>query len=118
MPAKPLPVEKVPAVLAATPQRIQGFTRGLTSAHLRMGPSPGEWSANEVLAHLRSGSEDWANRTTEIVSEHEPVLPAISPRNQIESTDFRELEFAPSLRSLAAQRADLLTVPEALPTDW
>lgn len=69
-----------------------------------------------MLAHLRSYSDAWGDCITKTVAEVEPVLRAINPRTWIESTVYRELEFAPSLQSSAALRADPLTVFEALLT--
>jgi len=40
---------------------------------------------------------------------------AINPRTWIKTTDYPELGFRSSLRSFAAQRADLLAVLEPLP---
>ena len=42
---------------------------------------------------------------------------AVNPRTWITQTDYLELEFRPSLRAFAVQRAALLAVLEALPPD-
>jgi DinB superfamily len=50
-----------------------------------------------------------------MIAEDTPTLRAVNPRTWIKQTDYRDLEFRPSLRAFAAQRADLLAVLEPLP---
>jgi hypothetical protein len=46
-------MEQVLTLLAETPRRIAALTAGLAPAQLHTCPSEWEWSANDVLAHLR-----------------------------------------------------------------
>lgn len=41
------------ALLAAAPARLAELTAGRPSTQLHTAPASGEWSANDVLAHLR-----------------------------------------------------------------
>jgi len=102
-------------LLAETPPRIAALTAGLAPAQLRTAPNPGEWSANDVLAHLRSCADMWGDCIATIIAEDRPTIRAINPTTWIKKTDYPELEFRPSLRSFATQRADLLAVLEPLP---
>jgi len=52
-----------------------------------------------------------------IIAEDTPTLRAVNPLTWIKKTDYPELEFRPSLRSFATQRADLLAVLEPLPQE-
>ena len=61
MPNKSLTTERVLTLLAATPQRIAALTADLTPEELQTRPTPDEWSANEVLAHLRACADVWGN---------------------------------------------------------
>jgi hypothetical protein len=70
-----------------------------------------------VLAHLRACGDIWGGCIAAIVAEERPTLRAVNPRTWIEQTDYPELEFQPSLRAFAAQRADLLALLEPLPPD-
>jgi hypothetical protein len=54
MPRRSFTIEQVLTALAETPPRIAALTAGLAPAQLHAAPSPGEWSSNEVLAHLRA----------------------------------------------------------------
>jgi hypothetical protein len=58
VPNRSLTVEQVLTLLAQTPPCIATLSAGLAPAQLQGAPAPGEWSANEVLAHLQSGRGD------------------------------------------------------------
>jgi uncharacterized damage-inducible protein DinB len=106
-------------MLAVTPPRIAALTAGLVPAQLHAPGSHGEWSANDVLAHMRSCADVWGNCIAMIIAEDMPTIRAINPRTWIKSTDYFEQEFQPSLQAFAAQRTDLLAVLEPLgPEDW
>ena len=102
-------------LLAENPQRIAGLTAGLATAQLHAAPSPGEWSLNDVLAHLRACSDVWGDYLMKIIAEDGPTWRGISPRAWIKKTNYRELEFQPSLLSFTMQRTNLLAVLAPLP---
>lgn len=112
-----LTTDQVLTLLAETPPRIAAVTAGLTPAQLRTAPSPAEWSANEVLAHLRSCADVWGDCIATILAEDQPTIRAVNPTTWIKRTDYPTLEFGPSLRVFATQRADLLAVLGPLPPD-
>ncbi len=115
MSSRPLTIEQILTLLAEAPTRIAALTAGLTPAQLCTAPGPGEWSANDVLAHLRACADMWGDCIVTIIAEDRPTIRAINPITWIKKTDYLELEFRPSLRSFATQRADLLAVLEPLP---
>ena len=117
MPSDSLTVEQVLALLAATPPRIAALAEGLTPAQLRTAPSDGEWSANEVLAHLRSCADVWGDCIATILAGDAPTIRAINPTTWIRQTDYPEQEFAPSLDAFTTQRAKLLALLGPLPPD-
>ncbi len=117
MPDTPLNTAQILAMLAAGPPRIAEQTAGLTAAQLRAAPAPGEWSANEVLAHLRSCADVWGGCIATILREDHPTIRAVNPRTWIKSTDYHAQAFQPSLEAFAAQRAALLALLEPLPPD-
>lgn len=49
-----LTIEQVLDLLTKNPLQIAELTSNLTPTQLQAAPNPGEWSANDVLAHLRS----------------------------------------------------------------
>ena len=108
-------IERVLTLLAETPARIATLTTGLTPAQLHTTPNHDGWSINDVLAHLRACADVWGNCIVAMIAEDTPTLRAVNPLTWIKRTDYLELEFRPSLRSFATQRADLLAVLEPLP---
>jgi DinB superfamily len=119
MPRESLTIEHVLTLLAETPPRIFAITADLTSDQLQAIPGPDEWSANDVLAHLRSCADVWGGCIRTMLDQDAPTLRAVSPRAWIKTTNYRDQQFRRSFRAFAAQRADLLTVLEPLtPKAW
>ena len=115
MPNKTLTIEQVLSVLAETPLRIAALTADLAPAQLNTAPARNQWSANDVLAHLRACADIWGNCMMTMIGEDRPTLRAVNPRSWIDKTNYLNLEFRPSLRAFARQRADLLAVLNQLP---
>lgn len=112
-----LTIEQLLSKLAATPPRLAALTAGLAPAQLRTAPNPEEWSANEVLAHLRACADVWGGCIATILAQDTPTLRAVNPRTWIQKTDYLDLDFRPSLGAFATQRAELLAVLEPLPPE-
>jgi len=112
-----LATEQILTILAETPPRIVALTASLAPAQLHSAPDPDEWSASDVLAHLRACNDVWGNNMLVIIAEDRPTLRGVNPRAGIKKTDYREQEFQPSLSTFATQRADLLAVLESLPPE-
>lgn len=108
MAARALATEDILALLAAAPTRIAALTVDLAPDQLRTPPAPGEWSANEVLAHLRACADVWGGCMMRMLAEEEPTLRAINPRAWIDRTDYPTLDFQASLRAFTEQRVELL----------
>ena len=116
---KSLTIEQILTMLAEAPPRLAALTAGLAPAQLHINPSQGEWSANDVLAHMRSCADMWGNCIARIIAEDTPTIRAVNPRTWIKSTDYLEQEFRPSLHAFTTQRAELLALLESLPhEDW
>lgn len=114
MPESELTSAQVLAMLAAAPPRIAELTAGLAPEQLRSAPAPGQWSAGEVLAHMRACADMWGGAIREILTHDHPTLRAINPRAWIERTDYRAQAFGASLAAFASQRAELLATLEPL----
>jgi hypothetical protein len=117
VPSRSLTTEQILILLAETPTRLAALTADLPPDQLHTTPNHDEWSANDVLAHLRACADVWGNCIMAMIAEDTPTLRAVNPLTWIKKTDYLELEFRPSLRSFATQRADLLAVLEPLPID-
>jgi hypothetical protein len=110
-----LPTEQLLTLLAENAGRLVAMTSGVTPSQLQTKPTRDGWSANEVLAHMRSCADVWGGCIAAILAEDSPTLRAVNPRTWIKRTKYPELQFRPSLRAFTSQRADLLAVLEPLP---
>ena len=117
MPSKPLPIEQILTMLGEGPPRIESLTAALAPAQLQINPNADEWSANDVLAHLRACADVWGNNMLAIIAEEGQTLRGVNPRVWIKKTDYLEQDFQPSLDAFAKQRRQLLAVLESLPPE-
>lgn len=117
MPGKTPAIEQILAMLTIAPERIAALTIDLTPAQLHTAPALDEWSANDVLAHLRTCADVWGSCIQTILAQDKPTIRAVNPRTWMKQTDYRQQEFAASLPAFAAQRAELLTVLNPLPPE-
>lgn len=115
MPRTLLMPERALALLAEAPRRLAALTRGLSEAQLHRAPERGEWSANEVLAHLRACADTRGEAIRTILASDHPTFRAVNPLTWIKETDYLDLDFRPSLRAFTKQRAALVRILEALP---
>jgi len=112
---QPLTIDQVLTRLEEQPESIAALMADLPRARLHRPPSGGEWSVNDMLAHLRSCSDIWGKYIAMIITEDHPTIRAMNPTTWIKSTNYPELEFAPSFRAFAKQRAELLAFLRPLP---
>jgi len=115
----PLTIDQVLTQLREQPKAIAALTAGLPRARLHRSPDDGEWSLNDVLAHLRCCADVWGKYIAMIIAEDRPTIRAMSPRTWIKRTNYPDLEFTLSLRAFTKQRAELLALLRPLPkTGW
>ena len=115
-----LPTEMILRELATAPVRLKELAAGVMPSLLERPPAADEWSAGQVLAHLRACADVWGERyMLPILQQDVPTIKAINPRTWILSTDYLQLDFQPSLLAFTKQRHRLLAVLNGLtPTDW
>lgn len=114
-----LQVEQILTMLEEAPPRLASLTADLTPVQLITAHSLGEWSARDVLAHMRSCSDMWGSAIRTILAEDRPTIKAVNPTTWIKQTDYLEQEFRPSLQAFTTQRAELMSLLKALsPQDW
>lgn len=116
---KTLTVEQVLAMLEGAPPQIAAFTAGLEPVQLHTAPQPGEWSANDVLAHLRACADVWGGYIAAMLAQDRPALITTNPRTWITKTDYPQQPFRASLRAFTAQRIDLVAgLADLHPDSW
>ena len=68
----PRTTEQILTMLAATPAHLAGLTEGLPPAQLQAPPEPSEWSARDMLAHLRACADMWGGCIVAMLAEDRP----------------------------------------------
>ena len=101
VPRRSRAVDQALEQLERSPALIADLTKDLTGAQLHAIPGPDEWSANDVLAHLRACADVWGRCIATIIDNDVPTIRAISPRGWIKRTNYRDLTFRASLERLA-----------------
>ena len=117
---KYLPTDQILAILKETPLRLAKLTSGLATVQLHTVSGTGEWSVNEVLAHLRACDDIWGGYyIMTILAKDKPTITASNPRTWIKNTNYLEQDFQTSLRAFTKQRKKFLAVLESLsPKKW
>lgn len=119
MTAKTDPRDQILTLLTNQPAHIVELTANLDEARLHAAPGPAEWSLNDILAHLRSCSDAWGGCIAQILASEHPTIRAINPRTWVRRTNYREIDFQPSLRAFLDQRNALVDFLRSLePEDW
>lgn len=97
-------------LLGETLHRITSITEHFDEASLQAKPDKGEWSANVILAHLRSCADVWGDQIEKMLLQDSQNLPYRHPRQWINKTSYRELPFHDSFQAFQAQRGKLLEI--------
>jgi len=80
-----------------------------------MHPAAGEWSPEEVLAHLRAAHDITEPRILAILTRDNPPLPAFDERRWQEVACYLALPMTESLETLRLRRHELVQALHALP---
>ena len=112
-------IEQLLARLADTPGRIARAVEGLDESQLRSFSTTGEWSALEILAHIRASDDVLAYRAYIILVGDKPLLHAYDERRWAEVARYVQYDFRSLLSSFASRRADLIQMLRHIaPDDW
>ena len=115
--ADPRVIQTHLAQLIDTPACLAAAVAGLDEARLRLPPAPRQWSAIEILAHLRSCADLWGYSIYAMLTEDKPTLPLLDPRRWARALRYTHLEFAPAFQVFNLQRRELLNVLNSIPSD-
>ena len=106
-------------MLEAAPTQIAASVTGLEPARLQAAPKPDEWSASDILAHLRACADVWGGYIAAMLAQDRPVLRTTNPRTWMTKTDYPQQPFLASLPAFTAQRIDLLArLTDLHPESW
>jgi uncharacterized damage-inducible protein DinB len=115
MKATPSEINKYLVRLSKTPQRIGQMIEDMDQARLQQRIDAKSWSANDILAHLRSCADLWTHSMYAMLAENEPQFSDIDERKWTKITRYAELPFEESFQAFVLQRKNLLRVLQVLP---
>lgn len=115
MKATPAEINKYLGILSETPQRIGQAAKDMDRGRLQQRVDARSWSANDILAHLRSCADLWTHSIYAMLAENEPQFSDIDERKWAKITRYAELPFEESVQALSLQRKNLLRVLQELP---
>ena len=110
-------VSNVLSRLAGVPSRIARASAALTEAAKRPTTGDGEWSAGDILAHLRASNDIWSHRMHAILVRDNPPLPAYDERRWAGVAGYAQIDYASSLNIYTLQRAELVTMLRGIALD-
>ncbi|MEJ2599027.1 MAG: DinB family protein [Anaerolineales bacterium] len=117
--ATPAEIEKYMLLLQDTLTRIRSCTQNADESSLHQSPGEKEWSAVQVLAHLRSCAEVWENSIYAMLDQDNPSLPLVDPRQWANQRAYDQLNFPASFQDFKSGRETLLKRLRALsPQEW
>jgi CheY-like chemotaxis protein len=105
--------------IADIPNRISRTVDGWGQEELTAQPAPGEWSAADVLAHLRSADDILTPRIYMMLVRDNPTLLAYEERKWADVLGYAQADFHASLQIYVLKRAELVSVLRRLtPEEW
>jgi hypothetical protein len=115
--ATPSEVQKYLRLVSESPQRIALLVKGLDEDRLQLRADAKSWSANDILAHLRSCADLWTHSIYAMLAESEPTFSDINERKWAKVTRYAELPFHRSFQAYSLQRESLVNVLKDLPSN-
>src|SRR5260370_5270934 len=96
--------------LTDVPLRIARAVEGCSEAELRTASSEGEWSAVDILAHMRASDAIVAYRVYVLLTRDNPTLLAFDERHWAEVARYAQVDIRSSLALYALRRAELVNM--------
>ena len=106
--------ERIIALLAGTPSKVYAVVAPLSEEQLRWRPNGDEWSAKEVLCHLRDTAEVHSLRMQRIAAEDNPFLPSFDQEAYARDRKYQEDITPTVLLKYIEQRGDILAFVRGL----
>lgn len=106
-------------VLAENAQRLEALFTGLSEEEARRAPAPGEWSALEVLTHLRTAEAIMMPRVLQILVRPNVRLPDMDEHRWAALLARARLSVSEQVAAFAARRRELVGLLATLrPDEW
>lgn len=112
-------VDEVLAILRPSPDRLAELSTGVDPDLLLAEPSPGQWSARDVLAHILACCDTWGSAVLRLLREDTPVLRGTDPMVFLATADYEQRSYASLLERFTLLRSELLSaLDSASSADW
>ncbi len=106
-----LPAEELARRLAETAPALQALAAGQSLEVLRFRPAADEWSAAEVICHLRDvDREVHLPRLQSLIGQEEPFMPGVVSDDWVKERDYQAQDPLAALAALHRSRAELLAL--------
>ena len=106
-------------LLEETLVHLQACRAALDEEGLTRQPAPGEWSAVEVLAHLRAYADVFSHSIFMLLLEDWPTIPYIDPNKWWDIQGYSEVPFDENLQIFELNRRHLLRrLRDLMPSTW
>lgn len=103
------PLEKLLDLLAIAPKLFAKVGRNLSQEQLKRKLMADEWSASDLLAHLRANADVWGKSIRDMLLKDHPTLRYVSPRGWMTKSGYCELPYEISLKAYEKQRDELIS---------
>lgn len=104
------PIETRLARLERTAEEIEAALGGQPAGALGRRPDAANWSATEVICHLRDTEENFKNRFDAILAADEPKFPTVDADRWAAERQYQRHEPLAALAAFRARREDTLAV--------
>lgn len=96
--------------LSDVPLKIASIVEGYNKTELRATHAEGQWSATDILAHIRASDAIVAYRAYVLLIRDNPALQAYDERLWAEIALYAQVDFRASLALYALRRAELVNM--------
>jgi len=101
------------------PEEFAAAIRGIPESQLSKRPDEKNWSAKEVICHMRDTEELFASRFQTILSMNEPKLPAADADRWAADRQYQRNDIQEALASFRKRREETLQfLRELKPEQW
>jgi hypothetical protein len=112
-------IDRLIADLDAAPTRLRVRLERLGRAALAERPGPDEWSAIEIVAHLRASDDLLVSRIFHALVVDDAQFGEVSERRWADVAGYRDMPLDLLLQTLTSRREELVrTLCGLAPTDW
>jgi hypothetical protein len=112
-------IKEVIRTFAVIPDRIARAIAGRTSQELVLKPGEGEWSAHEILAHMRAADDICTPRIYMILVRDNAPLISFNERRWADIAGYEYADFYRSLTLFTLRRSEVVEVLKQLQLeDW